>query len=211
MDAEDRAPDSPADSRADDRAGGRWMSLKELAASRRISVASAARLMRRRHWRRQPGNDGHIRVWVPAGEQEPKAETRPDDRADVSADVRSDSTSDIRADALADIRSGVMEVVRPLQDAIAVLEAQLTEANARATRSEQAVADERVRADILRDRLEALQAELRRTQHAAEVRAGDAEQAARIALGTVETLRRAEEARRGRGRWARLRAAWRGE
>jgi hypothetical protein len=203
--------DVSADSRADSPADGRWMSLKELASSRRISVASAARLMRRRHWRRQPGNDGHIRVWVPTGEQEPKADARADDRPDVTAEARPNIAPDIRADALADIRSGVMEVIRPLQDAIAVLEAQLTEANARAGRAEQAVADERVRADVLRDKLEALQSKLRQAQDSAETRAKDAEQAARIATDALNVARRVEEARKGRGRWTRLKAAWRGE
>jgi hypothetical protein len=187
--------DVSADSPADDRADGRWLTLKELAASRRISVASAARLMRRRHWRRQPGNDGHIRVWVPAAEQEPKADVRTDDRPDVTADIR----------------TGVMEIIRPLQDAIAVLETQLTEANTRATRAEHSAASERVRADDLRDKLEALQTELRQAQDSTEARARDAEQAARIATDALKALRQAEEARKGRGRWARLRAAWRRE
>jgi hypothetical protein len=104
----DTTTDSPAD--------GRWMTLAELATSRRISVASAARLMRRRRWRRQPGNDGHIRVWVPIGEQEPKAEDRPDARPDV----------------LAGLRAGVMEVVRPLQP-LARRAVGLPEQRARAT------------------------------------------------------------------------------
>jgi hypothetical protein len=202
--------DVSADSPADDRADGRWMSLKELAASRRISVPSAARLMRRRKWRRQPGNDGHIRVWVPAGEQEPKADDRADDRVDVPPEARADSIPDIRADALADIRSGVMEIIRPLQDAIAVLEVQLTEANARAGRAEQAVTDERVRADVLRDKLEALQSELRQAQDSAETRAIDAEQAARIATDALRALRQADDARTGRGRLRRAWDGWRG-
>jgi hypothetical protein len=194
--------DVSADSRADSPADGRWMSLKELASSRRISVASAARLMRRRHWRRQPGNDGHIRVWVPAGEQAPKADVRADDRMDVTAETR--------PDALPDIRSGVMEVIRPLQDAIAVLETQLSEANARAIRAEQSVATERVRADDLRDKLEALQSELRQAQDSADTRARDAEQAAKIATDALRASRQAEEARKGRGRLRRAWDGWRG-
>ena len=196
----DVSADSPAD--------GRWMTLKELADARRISVASAARLMRRRRWRRQPGNDGHIRVLVPAGEQEPKADDRPDRRPDV--------TTEGRPDVLADIRADVMEVIRPLQNAIAVLEAQLTEANARAVRAEQAVAGERVRADVLRDKLESLQAELRKAEETA-VRLTDAEEAAKRAIGEAEEaaqaldqIRRAEEARKARGRLRRAWDGWRG-
>ena len=119
------------------------MTLKELAEARQISVASAARLMRRRKCDvSRPGNDGHIRVLVPADEQEPKVDARPD--------------------VVADIRADVMEVIRPLQDAIAALRLQLDEANARALWAEQAVAGERAHADVLRDRIEALQGELRR-------------------------------------------------
>jgi len=218
------------------------MTLKELAASRRISVPSAARLMRRRKWRRQPGNDGHIRVWVPTGEQEPKADDRADIRPDVSADSSSDVIADIRADALADVHASIMEFVRPLQDAIAVLEVQLTEANTRAARAEQAVTNERVRADVLRDRLETLQSELAAAQESARVAEGqtaalrqvedarnasqaeaatlraDVEEAHRLVTAAQELAQAAEQAeatraaaRRGQGRWSRLRAAWRGE
>jgi hypothetical protein len=83
-----------------------------------------------------------------------------------------------------------MEVIRPLQDAIAVLEAQLAEANARAVRAEDAVAGQRDRADGLRDRLDALQAELQQAQ-----------EATRIAIGALKA-RQAEEARKARGRIA---------
>jgi hypothetical protein len=182
------ATDVPADSRADvsadSRAGGRWLSLKELADARQISVASAARLMRRRRWRRQPGNDGHIRVWVPVGEDEPKAEVRADDRTDVQAEDR--------PDILADIRAGIAEVIKPLQDAIAVLEAQLTEANGRADRAD-------IRADALRDRLAALQDELQQAQ-----------QAARTTRERLEDMKRAEAGRQARGRLRRAWDGWRG-
>jgi hypothetical protein len=144
--------------------------------------------MRRRRWRRQPGNDGHIRVWVPAGEQEPKAEAWRDDRTDSHPDT------------LADLRSGVMEVIRPLQDAIAVLEAQLTEANARAVRADD-------RADVLRQQLDAARTE---ATHAA-ARTEAAEEEARKAQDAAEALRQRERAWWGQGRWARLRAAWRGQ
>jgi hypothetical protein len=48
-----------------DDAGEVWMTKAELAAVRRISVASADRLARRMKWRKQPGNDGRARVLVP--------------------------------------------------------------------------------------------------------------------------------------------------
>ena len=177
---------------------GRWVTLAELAAARGIDVPSAQRLVRRRQWRRQPGNDGKIRVLVPPDELKPNPNVRPDDRTDVPPDRPSDTIADIRAD--------IMEVAQPLRDAIAVLRVQLDEANtrtvradvhaeqseARAMRAEEAVAAERVRADVLRDRLESAQAELRRAQEGAEA------------------LRRAEAERRARGRLRRTWDGWRG-
>jgi hypothetical protein len=59
---------------------------------------------------------------------------------------------------------------------------------------------ERSRADALRDRLVETQAHQDRLR--AEVDSGKAEQA---------QLRRADEERKARGRWARLRLAWQGE
>src|SRR5690242_5961716 len=44
---------------------GVWMTKAQLAAVRRISVASADRLIRRQGWRKHPGNDGRARVLVP--------------------------------------------------------------------------------------------------------------------------------------------------
>ncbi len=43
------------------------MTVAELARERGISAQSAARLVRRKRWRRIPGNDGDIRVLVPDG------------------------------------------------------------------------------------------------------------------------------------------------
>ena len=68
----------------------RWLSYDELAAARRISKASAARLARRRKWQRRPGNDGTPRVAVPAGEDEPHADDRQDSRQDARPDDRAD-------------------------------------------------------------------------------------------------------------------------
>src|SRR5262249_36765384 len=44
---------------------GTWLTKAELAARRAISIASATKLIRRSGWRRQPGNDGRVRVLVP--------------------------------------------------------------------------------------------------------------------------------------------------
>jgi chromosome segregation ATPase len=70
-------------------------------------------------------------------------------------------------------------------------------AEAARDRAEQGRDGERARADALRDRLDGLQRDLDATRQQAQ----QSQQAA-------DDLRRAEEARQGRGRWARLRAAW---
>ncbi len=44
---------------------GRWLSYVELAELRGISKASATRMSFRYKWRRQAGNDGTVRVFVP--------------------------------------------------------------------------------------------------------------------------------------------------
>jgi colicin import membrane protein len=51
---------------------GIWMTKAQLAAVRRISVASADRLIRRQGWRKHPGNDGRARVLVPRIWAEPR-------------------------------------------------------------------------------------------------------------------------------------------
>ena len=48
--------------------GARRMTYAELAAVRGISALSAERLVRRKHWSRQVGNDGVVRVLVPLTE-----------------------------------------------------------------------------------------------------------------------------------------------
>jgi hypothetical protein len=56
-----------------DRDDIRRLTYAELAAVRGISVLSAERLVRRRHWPRQLGNDGVVRVLVPGGQEHPAA------------------------------------------------------------------------------------------------------------------------------------------
>lgn len=44
-----------------------WMSYDEVAATLKITPASARNLVRRKGWKRQAGNDGRARVLVPDG------------------------------------------------------------------------------------------------------------------------------------------------
>ena len=197
---------------ADASADGRWVSYAELAAIRGIDHHSARRLTARQRWRRQKDNHGVVRVLVPFEHLKPERRAR-----DASADTSADTSADAPAVMPADMSADISTVIKPLEGAITTLREQLAVANARAEHAEaraagaeQVGASERIRADLLRDRLEALQSELRQAQDTAESRARDAEQAARIALGTVEALRQAEEVRKGRGRLRRAWDGWRG-
>src|SRR5215471_2429068 len=84
--------------------GARRMTYAELAAVRGVSALSAERLVRRKHWPRQVGNDGVVRVLVPLTEARKvggnqrsarsghppltSAAPAPDDRDDIREDVR---------------------------------------------------------------------------------------------------------------------------
>lgn len=57
----------------------RWLSYGELAQAREISTASAIRLVFRRKWRRQDGNDGTVKVAVPVGEATPQTSVADND------------------------------------------------------------------------------------------------------------------------------------
>jgi hypothetical protein len=101
-------------------------------------------------------------------------------------------------------------------DEIARLRNQLAEA--RADRAEQAAEDQRARIDRIERELAAAQAAAdeaaRQAREAADRHDLDlavVRHDAQTAQQAAAELRLADAARRGQGRWARLRAAWRGE
>lgn len=57
-----------SDRRGDDGDDSRWMTYAELAQARGIKEPAAVRLVQRRGWERQPGNDGAARIAVPVSE-----------------------------------------------------------------------------------------------------------------------------------------------
>lgn len=156
-------------------AEGRWLTYDELATVRGIKRIGAVRLAKRQNWRRQPGNDGKVRVMVPT---------------EALAMVRGTRQPHPEADHLPDgALTGDGTMVAAFESALVTIrEAHAGEV--RALREHLAVTEERaIRAEEARQ---------------------EAEQAARIATDALKATRRAEEARQARGRWARLRAAWRG-
>jgi hypothetical protein len=66
-----------------DLSDGEWLSYAELAERRGIDRQSAFKLAARHRWRRQKGNTGHVRVFVPSAFAEPEDKGQ-DARYDVS-------------------------------------------------------------------------------------------------------------------------------
>jgi chromosome segregation ATPase len=219
--------------------GGRWMTYSELARIRGIGRESAVKLVQRERWRKLAGNDRDrtVRVlvpleWLKPARQElqgtlPEAigEELPEGIPEVSPQI---SALQIAVEALKGENSVLrdqLERERGRADRAEVEVGRQTERVARTEEQrDQAVADlhaersraeraeasrdgERGRTDALRDRLDAAEAELRQARQAAE----QVRRHAREAEDATAALRQAEDERKARGRWARLRAAWRGE
>lgn len=194
MDVSDSQPDDRSD-RQRDSEDARWMTFKELAEARGISRLSAATLVRRHGWRRQRDNRGHVIALVPLTWVRLDPNSQPDDQPDNQPDNQPDSQGFIAAFEAA------LAAVREAKDGeIAALRQQIERLTV------QSDAD-RARIDDVNTKLADAQAELAAAQDAAE-RAGIQAEAAQH--GEREA-RRALEAARAGGRWARLRRAWRGE
>jgi len=227
----DPTMDVRADDGADAEPGSRWLTHRQLADIRGISTASAIKLALRHGWRKQKDNRGLVRClvppeWTSAKRDMQAADLSADERAAVGADTGADKSSEIsllrsvyetaleattaRVDALIgqiEALKGEVAVQAALIEGFKGQREGLLAADARADRAEAAVAGERARADALRDQLSAVQEELRRAREAAD----QVRQHAREAEDAVQTLRQANAERKARGRWVRLRAAWRGE
>jgi hypothetical protein len=217
--------DGRVDNGADTEAGSRWLTHRQLAGIRGISTASAIKLALRHGWRKQKDNRGTVRCLVPPDWINLKGDrqvgTSADERADVGAD-KSSEISFLRGAYEAALEANKAQIdalgghIEALKGEIAakttLIETLETErhgffaAEARANRAEEAVAGERARADALRDQLEAAQEELRQVSEASD----QVRQRAREAEDAIQTLQKADDVRKARGRWARLRAAWRG-
>jgi hypothetical protein len=66
--------------------GTRRMTYAEIADIRRISLASAMRLVRRKKWARQTGNDGVVRILVPLSAASDREQRRARLRGETMAD-----------------------------------------------------------------------------------------------------------------------------
>ena len=190
---------------------GVWMTKAELAALRRISSGSANRLIRRQRWARRRGNDGRTHVLVPKRWAEACAVS---ERTSASSAFELNPETDAEHDQLVATVSGLQaEVARLRAEAEAgqlarrQLETERDQERQGRELAECAAEDARHRAE------EAIQAAqvLRKTREsrAAEDRAAQVTREA--AAAQLRRLTEAMATRRSLGRWARLRAAWRGE
>jgi hypothetical protein len=197
--------------------GTRRMTYAELADVRGISAASAERLVRRRKWSRQVGNDGVARVLVPLEEARKIASYANRSRSGQSPDIRT-VAPDIRPDILPGILPAIREVIREVVDP---LFAQLDHERRRA---DDAVAAERIaaieavslRAELDGERSRAdgatrLLEEEQQRSGKLEASLADAVGAERIAAGEAAALRAELDRRRDWGPLRRLRWALRGD
>jgi hypothetical protein len=205
--------DAMRDARSDDRddVGDdlRWLSYSELGQARGISTASAIRLAFRRKWRRQDGNDGTVRVAVPADEANPKGE---------SADSHEDGIGRQIGEVVGLLETAAVMLRERGEEAdvmLAALHASAEEALTRAeaetaterearTRAEGAMADAEARLSEFREDFE-------RVTREAEARRMTEQAAREKAEAEAAQLRQENQARRNLGLLARLRAALRGE
>jgi hypothetical protein len=181
--------------------GARRMTYAELAAVRGISVLSAERLVRRRHWPRQMGNDGVVRVLVPltearkvggksqvSGPGYPPRTDRPDIRGVIREVIR-----EMAGATSPDIREDDREDIRAIESANAALRETITA-------HEVTIADLRQRLDLTDGERRQISEERRELL----VALADARTAAMISGSEAAGLRAQLEAR-GRRWWQRWR------
>ena len=137
--------------------GARRMTYAELADIRRISMASAMRLVRRKNWPRQVGNDGIVRIVVllsAAGNSEQRrALSRGETTADKQRIARSERSR--TSHRTSDRTSGAdkQRTIAVLESAIAPLREQLVRSEARADSPQDELTRERCRAVAVQRKL----------------------------------------------------------
>jgi hypothetical protein len=208
--------DSHADGRPDsqrDSGDARWMTFKELAQARGISRLSATTLVRRHGWRRQRDNQGHVIALVPLTWASLDEPDKADDRPHKQPDNQPDSQGYVAAfeAALAAIREAKDGEIAVLRQQIDRLTVQSDTDRARIDDLTANLVDAQAELAVAKDQVEAARARAVEELGAAMEAAQQANTRAQAAADRVEELRQAEAERRARGRWARVRAAWRGE
>ena len=125
-------------------AGARRMTYAEIADIRGISVTSAMRLVRRKHWPRQTGNDGVVRILVPL----PAAGDRQQRRAVARGQASADKSNVRRERSRISDRTSAPDkrrTIEALENAMATLREQLARSEARADKLQAELTEERRR------------------------------------------------------------------
>jgi hypothetical protein len=215
---------------------GSWATYAE--AGERFGItAEAIRLRARRlRWRTQRANDGRTLVWIPE-DTAVRPRVRPPDRpyvqppdqspghineiSQLTALLTAEHERADRAEQRADEANKRSDIAIALADKALTqtteaekraeqAEIQAKEAVDRAILAESGLTGERNRAE--RAEKAAEEAQIARAEAEADAAAArEAESRARKVLQALEELRAPEAGRAGQRRWARLRAAWRGE
>jgi len=204
----DDRPMTPPDHPPDE-ADAQWMTFAELAAARGISRDSAIALVRRKRWRRQRDNRGHTLALVPNDGPELRraipviqGDHPPDNRGVTPFHAQALAALEDALTALREAKDGEIATLRDVVDGMRSI---VVRAEDRATRADNRA--DRLERDLAAARIIA-QAAQRDAQEAVET-VEQARAEARTAQEAAEALRQADQARKARGRWARLRAAWR--
>jgi hypothetical protein len=193
-----------------------WLTYTAAAERLGVSAEAVRQLAIRHHWPRRKLNDdpaGRVQVLVPDDfEARPRMTVQHPDEHPFNG--RSTEGADVLFDAWRRERDRA-DLAEKQRDA-AISRADVADADRRAT-------EVRLMAQVEREQQRADQAELRadREEQAKDVARAkadafreerdEAREHAREAERALEALRQTDEERRGKGRWTRLRAAWRGE
>jgi hypothetical protein len=169
-----------------------WLTHREIGARLGLNVEAVRTRVRRAGWRTQPGNDGRTRVLV-----SDQVFVEPD-----KEDGRPFNEGLIRTGDL----TGLVTLLTAAEARVSRLEGQLTAERDRVNEARSEVA--RLRAEVAELTARSDRAEQASTEAGVEAERARAE--ATAARQEADELRKAAADRKARGRWARLRAAWRG-
>jgi hypothetical protein len=186
-----------------------WLTYSELAKARATSTSSAIRLAFRRKWRRQDGNDGTIKVAVPAEDTKPQNETADSDSDSVGRDIGQVvgllETAAVMLRERGEAADGMVAALH------ANAEEELEQARAETATEREA----RRRAEVGMKDAEARLAQLREAfeaaRHEAEAQRMAEQTIKEKAVAEAAQLRQTIQSRRELGLLARLRVAWRRE
>jgi hypothetical protein len=95
---------------------GRWWTYAQLAQARQVGKRAAVRLAQRHRLRRQPGNDGQTRVWVPT-DMASSSPHRPTPPATAADDTSPDVAPPFHTQALSALEVALADAGRRADEA----------------------------------------------------------------------------------------------